>query len=97
WAKPAFHHLTDSLLNEIEEHPHYQQAFGFSKDPSITSVKTGGDTLADLYMKVASTVLQQEELGLTGQGLIDQDREDEIVPGSELANKWGIFLSFLFY
>ncbi|KAF8816583.1 hypothetical protein BYT27DRAFT_7237875 [Phlegmacium glaucopus] len=86
WAKLAFHHLTDSLLNKIEEHPRYRQAFGFSKDPSITSVKTGGDTLADLLKKIYQE--QQEELGSTGQGLIDQDREDEIVPGSKLANKW---------
>lgn len=29
------------------------------------------------------------KLSQTGQGLIDDDREDEITPGSEIANIWG--------
>jgi hypothetical protein len=28
-------------------------------------------------------------LGATGEGLLNADREDEIIPGSDLANLWG--------
>jgi hypothetical protein len=29
----------------------------------------------------------------TGQGLIEDNREDEIIPGSEIANVWGVYVS----
>lgn len=32
----------------------------------------------------------------TGQGLIDDDREDDIIPGSEIANMWGTYLIFMY-
>ena len=32
----------------------------------------------------------------TGQGLIDDGREDEIAPNSEIANIWGKYHLFLF-
>ncbi len=35
---------------------------------------------------------QREKLTATGAGLVDDDREDEIVPGSELANLWGMYV-----
>ncbi len=57
WAKPEFHFLTDLLITSIEETSRYRQAFGFAKDVATTSVKTGGDTLADLYTKLAREVL----------------------------------------
>lgn len=31
----------------------------------------------------------------TGQGLIDEGREDEITPGSEIANIWGNVIMLL--
>lgn len=50
------HPLTDRLLTIIEEKPRYRQAFGFSKEPG-TNPSTGGQTLTDLYTKVAEELL----------------------------------------
>jgi hypothetical protein len=32
----------------------------------------------------------RDTLGSTGQGLIENDQEGEIIAGSELENKWGM-------
>ncbi|KIK02694.1 hypothetical protein K443DRAFT_5966 [Laccaria amethystina LaAM-08-1] len=101
WAKLKNHPLTDRLLTIIEEKPRYRQAFGFSKEPG-TNVTTGGQTLVDLYTKVADELLvlekssnftaddlpelQKVDLGQTGQGLVDSETTDEIEAGTHLAN-----------
>jgi hypothetical protein len=32
----------------------------------------------------------------TGQGLINEDHEDEMTPGSEIANMWGTYHTFIY-
>ncbi|KAF8160299.1 hypothetical protein BJ912DRAFT_936052 [Pholiota molesta] len=60
WAKPSMHHYTNTLLMIIEDCPHYRQAFGFSKE-TATAVMTGGQTVVDLYIEVASKLFVQPE------------------------------------
>lgn len=38
----------------------------------------------------------RDSLSQTGQGLVASDKEDEIQPGSELANVWGELSSLYF-
>ena len=36
----------------------------------------------------SSYIAYRNELGETGQGLVDEEREDEIIPGTLIDNTW---------
>ncbi|KAF8224432.1 hypothetical protein L208DRAFT_1381086 [Tricholoma matsutake] len=88
WSKEKYCSLTDQLLTLIEAKPHYCQAFGFSKD--ITgNVSSSQKKTAELYKLKKAYCEHHEELGATGQGLVESGCQDEITAGSKLANIWG--------
>ena len=40
-------------------------------------------------------IKHRDTISATGQGLIQEDRESEFEPGSQLANIWGMGVAFL--
>ncbi|KAF8578043.1 hypothetical protein K439DRAFT_1621630 [Ramaria rubella] len=90
------------LINMISDNRVWRQAFNFNTSNSMEPINSGGKKTADHQREIAKVLLQddpsgklrkkyfelQNELGATGHGLIEDERELEIWDDSAISNVW---------